>query len=475
MRALRLAAAALVLVGSPALAGRFLVERGENIVVLGDSITADGRYAQIMQNLIDDRFPEIGMRVISAGASGDTVRRALTRLEADVVPWRPAWVLINLGVNDAGRFSLDEFLYNYEAMINRIQRDTGAKIGVMSPIWPDNDQPHDRYEEYMRELPKLAEKYGCLYIPCCEAFREIRPTLPKGVKYAPDGVHPVPLGYWIFAQITLKALGYPFKGKDIELTMPVTRLTAWDAPEAATLPRQMFTVRLPDPLKITIVQHEPNKAAVPRAGKPVVIDGKLDEWKLDSPLVLDKPEQQSGGVMRWGRDRHTAKAWLCYDDAGLYFAIAVDTPAVVHTPAATSVMMDCVELFVDLRTPEQKAEAKSHFYLQNKAAHVCQYILAPATPEVPNPEPWVGGGDKSMTDGFAYASTQTNTGYILECMIPAKQLPEGGLKPGATYGLDFTVNDVDRFESWADLIQMRWSGSAYSFFSVIEWGIMRLE
>lgn len=49
--------------------------------------------------------------------------------------WKPDWVLINLGVNDLGHFSTEEYLTNYEVMINRIYRDTKAKIVLMSFIY----------------------------------------------------------------------------------------------------------------------------------------------------------------------------------------------------------------------------------------------------------------------------------------------------------------------------------------------------
>ena len=134
---------------------------------------------------------------------------------------------------------------------------------------------------------------------------------------------------------------------------------------------------------------------------------------------------------------------------------------------------DCLELLLDLRTPDQKAAAKGSFY-NNTSQNVCQYILAPATADMPKPEAMVGAGDKAMLKGLLCASSLTNTGYVLECMVPAERFPAGVMKPGSTYGFDFTVNDVDRFDSWNDLLQLRWSGSQYSFFSVLEFGRVTL-
>ncbi len=453
----------------------FLLKQRDIVVVLGDSITTDGRYTQLVQNFIDARFPKKQIRFISAGASGDTVRGSFLRLDRQVTVWNPDWVLINLGVNDLGHYSVAEYLMNYEAMINRIYRDTHAQIGIMSFIYFDRDhQDTTKQEAYIAGLKALARKYGCLYIPCYETFKAIRPALPKGVRYANDTIHPNIFGYWMFAESILKALNYPFDGKPINLNMPVTRLTANPASLESRI-GQTFSVALPDPLKVTITKFVPNTVTVPRTPHPLTIDGKLKDWDLSHPMLLDRPDQQSGGVIKWGQDQRTAKAYACYDDKAWYFAIVVNTPVVVNTPDAKSVIRDCVELCLDLRSPQEKAAegAKAPDFLQYHFPHVVQYLLSPATQQAPL---WVskGSGDAEMLKGVKVASSLTNTGYIIEMAVPAAQFPGGVITPGTTFGLDFTVDDVDRFEDWSDLTQMRWSGSQYSFFSTLEFGQMTL-
>jgi lysophospholipase L1-like esterase len=455
----------------------FLLNSRDTVVVLGDSITADGRYTQLVQDFVDAKYPERQIRFVSAGASGDTVRGSLNRLEKQVYAWKPDWVLINLGVNDLGRFSVEEYLTNYEAMINRIYRDTKAKIGIMSFIYFDRENKDTVKEEaYIAGIQALAKKYDCLYIPCYETFKAVRPTLPTGVRYAGDAVHPNQFGYWMFAQSILKALNYPFDGKPISLDIPVTRLSAADYPDQASLIGKKFTVALPNPLKVTITKFQPNTTTVPRAAKAVNIDGKLNEWNLNNPILIDKREQQCGGVIKWGQDHHTAKAYTSYDDNAWYFAIAVDTPVVVNTATSTSIIRDSIELHVDLRSPEEKAKYgnKAPNFLANQYPHVVQYLLAPATAQ--SPTTWVGkgSGDADMLTGVKAASSLTNTGYIIEMSVPAALFPSGVITPDAVYGLDITVDDVDRFEDWSELTQIRWSGSQLSFFSTLEYGMMTI-
>lgn len=456
----------------------FLLNSRDTVVVLGDSITADGRYTQLAQDFVDAKYPERQIRFVSAGASGDTVRGSLRRLEKQVYAWKPDWVLINLGINDLGHFSTEDYLTNYEAMINRIYRDTKAKIGIMSFIYPfvDSDGNFTKHEAFIAGIQALARKYNCLYIPCYETFKAVRPTLPTGVRYAGDAVHPNQLGYWIFAQSILKALNYPFDGKPITRDIPVTRLSAAGYPDQASLIGMKVMVALPNPLKVTITKFQPNTTTVPRAANPVNIDGQLKEWNLSSPMGIDNREQQSGGVIKWGQDAQAAKAYTCYDDKAWYFAIAVETPVVVNTPASTSIIRDCIELHVDLRSPEEKAKygLQAPNFLANHYGHVVQYLLAPAT--AASPMTWIdkGSGDATMLTGVKVASSLNNTGYIIELSVPAAQFPGGAITPDAVYGLDITVDDVDRFEDWSELTQMRWSGSQLSFFSTLEYGMMTI-
>ena len=479
MHAMRFSAAFTLLLilalAAGAQAPGFLVGERENIVIFGDSITADGRYAQLVQNYIDAKFSARHIRVISAGSSGDTARGAQRRVETDVVPWRPAWVLINLGINDMGRFTVEEYLHAYEMLMLRIQRDTGAKLGIMSFIYPDHDNANREKEStYVAGLQALATKYQCLYIPCYETFQRIRPTLPKGVKYASDGIHAGPLGYEIFAQSILLALSYPFDGTPLSLNIPLHRLTVWENKDAEQLIGTTFPVSLPNPLQVAITAYQAPKAIAPRATGAMTIDGKLTDWARTHPILLDKPEMQSSGVIRWGYERRTSVAYACYDDAGWYFALEVQTPVVHNTPQSDGVARDCLELHLDLRTPEARAAAKDSLFLGNGTLRVGQLLFSPATADMPQGWIAMGSGDKQLLEGVVFASSLTNTGYILEIMLPAGHFPAQGLMPGRSYGLDISVDDVDRFSRWSELTMMRWSGSQFSFFSTIEFGAMTL-
>ncbi len=76
---------------------------GETVVWLGDSITCGGSYHEFVRDYYATRFPERKIKFVNAGVNGANAASALKRLEKDVTPYCPDWVLIDFGVNDVGR------------------------------------------------------------------------------------------------------------------------------------------------------------------------------------------------------------------------------------------------------------------------------------------------------------------------------------------------------------------------------------
>jgi lysophospholipase L1-like esterase len=449
----------------------FMVGTRDNIVLLGDSITADGHYGQLIQNAVDARYPERQIRVLSRGSHGDTARGALKRVEIDVVQWRPSWVLINFGVNDVGQYTREEFLHHYETLINRISRDTSAKIAIVSPIYQDRDEEAPKMRDLVAGLMELATKYNALYIPVYETARRLRPTLPAGVKYAVDGSHPNAIGYQFFAQTILQAMKFPLDRKILELPVPVGRVAAAGA---KNLVGQSFILRLPQPVQVQITAPDLAKGIAKRAAEPIKIDGKLNEWDKSAPMLLGRNEQMVWGVVSWPRDHFRARAYSTYDDDAWYFGIDVED-SVIRGGAMPRfvVARDCVEVCIDAR-PQGERVAKPDFIYPNKT-QVAQLIVAPATDEVPQAMVYMGNGDKTFIEGTTVASSVTKLGYQIELRVPKAHFANTTLSAGAQIGLDFAVVDVDRDDNYLEANSLRWSGSTASSFSTREFGNLSLE
>ncbi len=449
----------------------FLVGSRENVVLLGDSITADGHYGQIMQDAIDARFPERQIRVLARGLHGDTARGALQRVEADVVQWRPDWVVINFGINDLNQYSREEFLRHYEALINRISRDTTAKIAVVSPIYPDRNEESAKLSSFVAGLSELSQRYKLLYIPVYETAKRLRPTLPAGVKYAPDGIHPNAIGYHILGQTILGAMKFPLERKTVDLPISWRRVAPNDAGARA---QQQFVLALPQPVQVRVSDSALPRGATSRALAPITLDGKLDEWDPKTPLLLERPEQRVWGVLSWPRDHFRARVFTSYDDEAWYFGIDVEDSVVRGALNPRNVVdRDCIEVCLDLR-PEEERKAKPTINYGNER-HVAQLILSPASGEEPQAMVRMGTGDATFLEGTTIASSLSKLGYQIELRVPKTHFLNAVISPGTSIGFDVAVVNVDRNARYLEATSLRWSGSTVSSFSTREFGELQFR
>src|SRR6187549_1184127 len=116
-----------VTLGSPVSAGQtpgrgrpeLRLQKGEKLVMIGDSITDVGRARPIGEGRADDAlgrgyvmmvdallgavYPERMIRVINMGVSGNTTRDLKTRWQTDVLDLKPDRLSIMIGANDVWR------------------------------------------------------------------------------------------------------------------------------------------------------------------------------------------------------------------------------------------------------------------------------------------------------------------------------------------------------------------------------------
>lgn len=449
----------------------FLLPPNANVVLLGDSITSHGGYGQIMQELIDARFPGRNVRILARGANGDTAHGAHRRIDLDVAAWRPAWVLVNFGINEARyKYTPEQFLMHYKSLLNRIQEYTGGtNIAIVSPFYSDRKKPLPNMQDYVDGLKQLTRDAGCLYIPLWEDTEAIGPQLPEGVDYGNDPLHPNPVGNWAIAQSILKALNFPFDGRTHEVSVPARRADKKRSDAAAGT---VCTLDLPEPVQITLTDPPLKTVRIQRTDTPVTIDGNLQDWGQQWPIRLGAPEQRVWGVVRWDKPHVTARVGATWDEKGWYFAINVHDSFVRHAADPPNVVSrDAIEVCLDLRSPAER-KAKPHIRIRRDTAHVYQYVLAPAGHEVKHAIADMGSGDPGMLEGVTVASRKTNAGYALEFFVPAAHFPGGKPAAGMTVGFDVAVIDVDRQNNYLEATEFRWSGSPWSAFWTREFGEM---
>ena len=108
------------------------LEKGKKLLFIGDSITdcdrskpegeglfhALGRgYVSFVDGLLQSTYPELGIRVVNKGTSGNTVRDLQARWQEDVMLQRPDWLVIMIGINDVWRQYDTPYITDYHVYI----------------------------------------------------------------------------------------------------------------------------------------------------------------------------------------------------------------------------------------------------------------------------------------------------------------------------------------------------------------------
>ena len=98
---------------------------GQNIVMLGNSLTERGFWAEYFQ----------GKRVLNRGIGGDVTDGLLERMDESIFDLEPKKVFINIGTNDISRpeYKRERLMSQYRKILMQIQaRLPETKIYVMS-------------------------------------------------------------------------------------------------------------------------------------------------------------------------------------------------------------------------------------------------------------------------------------------------------------------------------------------------------
>ena len=212
------------------------IQKGSKLLFMGDSITDAGRarpvgeglfdpmgkgYVNIVTGLLGACSPELNIRVVNMGASGDTVRRLKTRWQTDVTDLKPDWLVIMIGVNDVWRqfdmpFIPEEHVYidEYEKTLMELavdgQKLTQGNLVLMAPHYlePNREDPMraamDKYGAIVREI---AQKCDAIFVDTQAAFDNVlKYCHPNALAW--DRVHPNITGHTIIAKAFLDAVGF---------------------------------------------------------------------------------------------------------------------------------------------------------------------------------------------------------------------------------------------------------------------------
>ena len=221
----------------------------------------------------------------------------------------------------------------------------------------------------------------------------------------------------------------------------------------------------------------------------IVIDGKLDEWNLDSPAVVKDATQVIRDAMLWkGEDDLSATFYMAWDEENLYLAADVheDTPlgAIEMLPIDGE---DNIKLYIstDPSADPARTEYGTNDFLVYFIMDEGYWDTAVDRSRVPkdNRQRYVSvgmDGGESVLDGYECAIQKTTTGFTWEAVVPLACFSNNKIEVytpavGDTLSCSFAITDIDYPCPGTEYIpQMAWSGTLKINTDPSEWGSVTL-
>ena len=219
----------------------FYLSDGDRVVFYGDSITDQRLYDSYVEAFVATRFPKLNVTFVHSGWHGDRVSGGEggaidTRLDRDVISFRPTVVTINLGMND-GEYhpfdpvTFDKFAAGYEHIVDRLTEKLHAvRITAIQPAPYDDVTRPPRfdggynatlrvYSRFIREL--AARRKLCTADMNTPVLHVLRLANQKNSEIAqqmiPDRVHPAEGTHLIMAGALLKTWHAPAVVTDVKI------------------------------------------------------------------------------------------------------------------------------------------------------------------------------------------------------------------------------------------------------------------
>lgn len=218
----------LNLLKAPPLPQKPILNKGDRLAIIGDSITEQKMYSRIIETYLTVCVPQYNVSVRQYGWSGETAAGFLRRMESDCLRFEPTLATLCYGMNDHryrtyeydnGRWYFD----NYFKVIQKL-RDAGSKVIVGAPgcigkvpSWTNSEaytltQLNQNLATLRNIDVMMAEK---MHLPFADVYWNMMRASHKaqnlfGKDYAvpgKDGVHPGWSGQLIMAHTFLKAMG----------------------------------------------------------------------------------------------------------------------------------------------------------------------------------------------------------------------------------------------------------------------------
>lgn len=195
------------------------------IVFFGDSITDCERdrsdenslgngYVKILSDKLLPIYPDLDIKLINKGVSGNEVCDLLARVREDVIDLQPDAVVIMIGINN----TLHKFKYGKELNFTQFEKDlvelltrlkeAGMIVIFLEPFLlpaPDKLRMRKLFDEELRIIDRVAPAICDEFVAYDEMFNGLTASIPY-TEYSDDGVHPTHRGSRLIADNAIKAI-----------------------------------------------------------------------------------------------------------------------------------------------------------------------------------------------------------------------------------------------------------------------------
>lgn len=204
-----------------------IIENNALVLFQGDSITDADRvrddgnhlghgYAMMAAAWFSALYSEKEVSFLNRGIGGDRVRDLQARWQEDCLDLRPTWVSILIGINDTWRrygendpTSTEDFENTYREILQKTKRSLNARLILCEPfvlpVPEDRVQWRGDLDPKIDVVRKLVREFKAILIPLDGIFAQASAQREPSF-WAPDGVHPSPVGHALIAQAWLKSV-----------------------------------------------------------------------------------------------------------------------------------------------------------------------------------------------------------------------------------------------------------------------------
>jgi lysophospholipase L1-like esterase len=203
----------------------------DTILFIGDSITAAERHRQVCGplgfgyvhfagNFLLARYPQLDLKIVNTGVSGDTLHDMKQRWEKDCLAHRPNVVSVLVGVNDAWQLTMEpqhapsastphEYEVTFGQLLALTRRRCNCRLVLMEPFMFCRDPENEVFRAltpYVAAVRRLAARYEATLVPLQSEIDRLLDVVPPE-KWSADTVHPYLWAHAWIAQRWLEATG----------------------------------------------------------------------------------------------------------------------------------------------------------------------------------------------------------------------------------------------------------------------------